>query len=729
METRESIAQAVPAAPTVRVHRSEPKPAEVPDVVDARFCVKHPRLRVTEQCVVCGRGICTECMRLFGYVCSPHCKEKAELQGIEVPVFEGQRDVAGAKEWSKIGLWFKLGAAVALAILGVWFWYAWFGSRPSPAFTVRFDDEPAKSGQSALCEPGQIVFIHGDKLARYDTKSKKQIWLRHAVDRKKLAAEAQEELKKMVEQKRTGVGLYADDDMKIPSLEDMIKEWQEEAETGLELRVHGHNIWVAGDNKLTRFDWDTGNPVQEIPCEGSVEFVRGKDTEAVLTDVDNKDNEIIRKVNLVNGEITTNSPFGEIAPTALAASNNTSNNIVAGKPVAKPAGPALPPGQLDPQKLAAQLANAPFTEKIAAPATLSVMRNQQRILNELASENGGPSGGLDGDREPDYSEHRYTLHSTHGDVKVSEKLVEAKVIEHNAMKAPPKKSALDGPVNVTQSMEVANEILNEMQRDSGLGKVVEDVSRYAVTVRDGSTKETDAWKGEVIGPPYVFPTKTLNVVSAGKTLIALDKTNKKKWESTLTYNLTSHRMELDEEDGLRGLGPVVERDGTLYVFDAGVLSAFDAASGNAKWRLPSVGISSLYFDNAGSIYVNSTTATTEKIKYSRQINVGDDTHDVLLKLDEKSGKQLWSSPLTGSLTYLEGEYIYMMSSYRRDEEEGSGFGMDTPSYLRIKRISPKNGRIMWEHFQQRGPLDVKFDKNTIQLVFKKEVQVLKFLSF
>jgi hypothetical protein len=34
---------------------------------------------------------------------------------------------------------------------------------------------------------------------------------------------------------------------------------------------------------------------------------------------------------------------------------------------------------------------------------------------------------------------------------------------------------------------------------------------------------------------------------------------------------------------------------------------------------------------------------------------------------------------------------------------------------------------MWEHFQQRAPLDVRFDRNTIRLVFKKEVQVLRTL--
>jgi len=37
--------------------------------------------------------------------------------------------------------------------------------------------------------------------------------------------------------------------------------------------------------------------------------------------------------------------------------------------------------------------------------------------------------------------------------------------------------------------------------------------------------------------------------------------------------------------------------------------------------------------------------------------------------------------------------------------------------------------VMWEHVQKRAPLDVEFDQNTIQLVFKHEVQVLRFVAF
>jgi hypothetical protein len=50
------------------------------------------------------------------------------------------------------------------------------------------------------------------------------------------------------------------------------------------------------------------------------------------------------------------------------------------------------------------------------------------------------------------------------------------------------------------------------------------------------------------------------------------------------------------------------------------------------------------------------------------------------------------------------------------------------SVLSIKRLNPNNGRVLWEHVEHRAPLDVQFDQNNIRLVFKKEVEVLKFLA-
>ena len=59
----------------------------------------------------------------------------------------------------------------------------------------------------------------------------------------------------------------------------------------------------------------------------------------------------------------------------------------------------------------------------------------------------------------------------------------------------------------------------------------------------------------------------------------------------------------------------------------------------------------------------------------------------------------------------------------------AALGLESKPYLRIRRISPKNGRVLWDHYQPRGALDVKIRDNSFQIVFKREVQVLKFISF
>ena len=55
--------------------------------------------------------------------------------------------------------------------------------------------------------------------------------------------------------------------------------------------------------------------------------------------------------------------------------------------------------------------------------------------------------------------------------------------------------------------------------------------------------------------------------------------------------------------------------------------------------------------------------------------------------------------------------------------------LEKPPYLRIARIDPKAGRELWVHEQDRCPVDVQFDQNTIELIFKREVQVLKYLAW
>ena len=134
------------------------------------------------------------------------------------------------------------------------------------------------------------------------------------------------------------------------------------------------------------------------------------------------------------------------------------------------------------------------------------------------------------------------------------------------------------------------------------------------------------------------------------------------------------------------------------------------------------------------LYVNTTTASHESLKYSRQIDVSQKTSGSVIKVNPQIGKTLWVTQSAGMISYLSGKFIYSVQSYRPpDEDEDNPYtvdtGFETKPYLRIRRINPKNGHQMWEYFEQRAPFDVQFDKNSIQVVFKKEVEVLKYLTF
>jgi hypothetical protein len=129
------------------------------------------------------------------------------------------------------------------------------------------------------------------------------------------------------------------------------------------------------------------------------------------------------------------------------------------------------------------------------------------------------------------------------------------------------------------------------------------------------------------------------------------------------------------------------------------------------------------------LYVNTTTADPENIKYSRQIDITQKIDAILLKIDPQTGRTLWSIKPGGFISYLSGKFIYTVQFYDPGDEDGSAAGIQLPAYLRLRRISPADGRVLWEQDQDRAPLDVRFKDNSIQLVFKKEVQVLKFFSF
>jgi hypothetical protein len=509
----------------------------------------------------------------------------------------------------------------------------------------------------------------------------------------------------------------------MPAREKLLKQAERESAAELGLYVRGTNIWVASPGKLVRYDWDTGQPGKEMDVRAGAGGLIAHGDELMMMDAESG-KPVITHIDLDTCQSRSEDFIlpGEksdkrVEPPALQAR--------AGLPIGMPGRDAGRP--LDPAKVAEQAQHMSFPEKLALPATLSANINQERALNELNDNQTRRATGPSMEPQPSFS----LIPTRDGFVALAAKVLEAKVVTRSAMKAGPARSALDGSLTAGNSSDAANEILNDLQRSRGGDVVQEDLSRYEVIVSRPGVAQ--AWVGEVIGPPKLYPLQTVDVVAGNKEIIVLDKSNRKLWQSSLAFNVAGDSSALEPSGAPYGQGPCVERKGSLYVFDQGVLSAFDLRNGNARWRLPSVGIAGLFFDERDMMYVNATTASHESLKYSRQIDLSQKVTSVVLKVDSRNGKILWSSQSSGLVNYVSGKFVFAVQQYMPEEEDDNPYkpetGFEARPYLRIRQLDPANGREMWQHFQQRAPLDVAFDKNTIRLVFKKEVQVLKCFSF
>jgi outer membrane protein assembly factor BamB len=712
-----------PAPARLKISHSE-KPTAPPPTESApaeenftsKYCPKHRGVLAAEKCVVCGKPICPECMEQFGFFCSPFCQNKADLQGIEAPVYAGQKFRVQKQFWRKAGLIFGSLAALVILFFGVWIWYAWFGSVPHAYFSMRFDDDDrAYAGGAQLVGQDQIVFLHGGTLGRSDLKTQKPVWLQELVTKNQIddIVRIEDEARARANQQNSG-----DDVIQTPAAGAEEREAKIALQKSLSLHVVGQDIWVSTPRKLVHYDRDSGKILQEIPVPEFGGEVVARDGELLLADAQS-----VTHVNPADGTTRVEN-FPDPSATAIAQTpaGGAENNSAGGGLLSTDGKP------LDPNKVAAQAQNLNLPARIALPVLLGNAAHEQQL--EAALRDSDPR------RAASFIAHNggnFTLMpSENGCVQFSTKLLQENIVTREAMRAAPKNSALNDPnLNVSQTAEVANETLNEMQRNNGGDKVSEDDSRYQVTVHIPNSPDIADWTGEVVGPPELFSLKTVNVIAAGKTLIVLDKSNKKLWDATLTYNISTGS---GFEPSQFGAGPCVEHNGTLYVFDQAVLSAFDLTTGNARWRLPSVGVVGLFFDDQNYLYVNTTTGNPDDIKYSRQIDITKSTAAVLMKIDPATGKTLWSVKPGGFISYLSGKFIYTVESYDpnpTDEEvlNDSLVGLQKPPYMRIARIDPKSGRVLWEHYQNRAPVAVQFDQNSIELIFKREVQVLKYLTF
>jgi outer membrane protein assembly factor BamB len=220
----------------------------------------------------------------------------------------------------------------------------------------------------------------------------------------------------------------------------------------------------------------------------------------------------------------------------------------------------------------------------------------------------------------------------------------------------------------------------------------------------------------------LFALKTLNVLASGKTIQVFDKHNKKLWTASLTYRIPARYAAAFD---LEADAPCAEAGNTLYVFDQGMLTSFDAATGDVHWRLTSVGISQVQPDGKGNLYVTSTTASPDTIQFSQQVDFSSRSGPVVLKVASATGKVIWRTEGIGDRCFVSGNYVYLSKAA---ESPLTGPGEDPIFNFDLYRVSPSDGHAMWDYSQTRQPVQIEVQGNEILLHFRGELQVVKFLS-
>ncbi len=139
--------------------------------------------------------------------------------------------------------------------------------------------------------------------------------------------------------------------------------------------------------------------------------------------------------------------------------------------------------------------------------------------------------------------------------------------------------------------------------------------------------------------------------------------------------------------------PGLETKDALYFADQGILTKYDLGTGNVRWRLNSVGISRVQADARGQLYVNTTTAGPESIRYSQQINIGDKVHPVILKVDPETGKVLWRDEALGDDCRLSGKYLFSTRVSQSSAILSLGDGATTHFNLDLLRFRQWGGDL------------------------------------
>lgn len=169
------------ATPRATIHR-EPPPQTIGAPGQAQTCLKHIGKRVVDTCRICGKPICRKCMAMFGYVCSVYCQNKAQAEGIELPVYERQRSVIQQKSRNRtravvVGVGTLIALLITVAII-----YKAYASKPRVIQTFSLGTNEFEIGVCKLLDDDTCLSIAAGQISLHDLKSGHAAWTESMYD-------------------------------------------------------------------------------------------------------------------------------------------------------------------------------------------------------------------------------------------------------------------------------------------------------------------------------------------------------------------------------------------------------------------------------------------------------------------------------------------------------------------------------------------------------------------
>ncbi len=269
---------------------------------------------------------------------------------------------------------------------------------------------------------------------------------------------------------------------------------------------------------------------------------------------------------------------------------------------------------------------------------------------------------------------------------------------------------------------IAALIRNDAARLNGSAVGQMDDSTYEITLRRPFDPAVPEWNGILRGRVQIFSTPTLHLITAGTKLLAFDRMNKKIWEAVLGSPVPIFGGDTGADGSPQ---PWFETGGRLFFADGAFLTAFDSASGQVAWRLPSVGIRKVVMDGEGFLYVLSGNSRVESLTFAMDASFGDSV-PITLRVNPADGKIMWKVEKYQDV-WASGKDVYALRESQNPHDiEEQVFNRDKPAAARVKlyKLSRGSGNPLWEWFQPRRPFAVEAHGKSVALLFAEELQII-----